>query len=78
MAEDIPPMMNERLERAAARLRPDEREALWLSSGERLTTGEIAERLGISSAAAEALVASALLELDRALRRQVRPWWRLW
>lgn len=78
MADVIPPITSECLERAAARLRAEEREALRLASSEHLTTGEIAGRLGISALEAEALVARALLGLERALRRQARPWWRFW
>jgi DNA-directed RNA polymerase specialized sigma24 family protein len=78
MAEDLSPITSERLEKAAARLHADECEALRLAAGEHLSAGKIAERLGISAAEAEAMVASALLGLDRALRRQARPWWRFW
>lgn len=78
MAEDIPPITSARLEQAATRLPADEREALRLAASEHLTAGEIAWRLGIPVAEAEALVARALLALERALRRQDRPWWRFW
>jgi len=66
----------ERLERAAARLRPLEREVLVLSARYGLRTDEIAERLGISSRRAERLLATAIRKFDRALEREARPWWR--
>ena len=78
MAEDTPPITTERIARAASRLRAEEREALLLGAREHLTNGEIAARLGISAEEAEALVARALLKIERALRRQERPWWRFW
>lgn len=78
MARDRPTVTPERLEQAAARLRPLEREVLFLSARERLPNQEVAERLGITSEAAERLLAKALRKLDRALERQERPWWRFW
>ena len=78
MANHRPEPTPERLEEAAKCLRPLEREVLILSARERLSNGEIAERLGISPDAAERLLASALRRLDRALERQERPWWRFW
>lgn len=68
----------ERLEQAVAKLRPLEREVLILGAGEGLRNDEIAERLGISPRRAERLLAKALRELDRAVERQARPWWRFW
>ena len=69
----------DRLERAAAKLRPIEREVLILSARDGLSNGEIAARLGITAAAAERILARALCRLDRALERQRRrPWWRFW
>jgi len=67
-----------RLERAVSRLRPVEREVLFLSSREGLPNREIAARLGISAKAAERHLANALYRLDRHLERQERPWWRFW
>ncbi len=78
MAEDRPPFTIECVEQAASHLRADEHEALLLGARERLASSEIAERLGISAREAEALVARALLKLERALRRRERPWWRFW
>lgn len=78
MASDRPTLTPERLKQAAARLRPLEREALVLSGRERLSNDEVAERLGITTEAAERLLAKALRKLDRALDRQERPWWRFW
>ena len=78
MAKDRPPLTPERLEKAASRLRPIEREVLELSARERLANDEIAARLGITSRAAARILARALCRLDRALERQERPWWRFW
>lgn len=68
----------ERLERAAMRLHPVEREVLILSARDRLSTIEIAARLGMHPEAVEQLLARAICKLDRALERQERPWWRFW
>ena len=78
MASDRPSNALERLEKAASRLRPIERQVLVLSARERLSNGEIAARLGITAEAVERLLARALSRLDRALERQERPWWRFW
>ena len=78
MASDRPPVTLERLERAASSLRPIEREVLLLSSRERLSNAEIAARLGMTTQAAERLLARTISKLDRALDRQERPWWRFW
>ena len=78
MASGRPSVTPERLEKAAAGLRPIEREVLMLSARERLSNEEIAARLGITAEAAERLLAKALCKLDRALERQERPWWRFW
>ena len=78
MASDRPPPTLERLEKAAVGLRPLEREVLILGAGEHLSNEQIAERLGITSSAAQRVLARALRKLDRALERQARPWWRFW
>ena len=78
MASDRPALTPERLEKAARSLRAIEREVLVLSARERLSNAEIAERLGITTVAAQRLLADALCKLDRALERQERPWWRFW
>lgn len=78
MARDRPPLTHERLERAASRLRPVEREVLGLSAREHMSNQEIAARFGITVRAAERILAKALCRLDRALERQERPWWRFW
>lgn len=78
MARDRPTVTPERLEQAAARLRPLEHEVLFLSARDHLANDQIAEHLGISTEAAERLLAKALRKLDRALERQERPWWRFW
>jgi RNA polymerase sigma factor (sigma-70 family) len=68
----------DRLEEAAARLRPIEREVLFLSASEGLPYAEIAARLGISTEAVKGHLADALYFLDRDLERQERPWWKFW
>jgi RNA polymerase sigma factor (sigma-70 family) len=78
MARDRPTVTPARIEEAASRLRPLEREVLVLSARERLSRDEIAARLQIAPEAAERLLARALCKLDRALERQCRPWWRFW
>ena len=78
MARDRPSGQLDRLQKAASKLRPNERKVLILSAREGLSNAEIAERLGITSADAERLLADAIYELDRALERQERPWWRFW
>ena len=78
MATDRPAVTNERLERAASRLTAREREVLVLSAREHLSNAQIAERLGITTEAAERLLADALCKLDRMIERQERPWWRFW
>lgn len=66
------------LEKAAARLRPIEREVLFLSAREGLLYAEIAARLGISAEAVKGHFADALYRLDRDLERRERPWWKFW
>ena len=78
MANDRPAPALERIERAAARLRPIEREVLVLAAREGLTSAEIAVRLGITPDRAGRLLASALANLDRALERHGQRWWRRW
>lgn len=78
MANDHPASRFERLERAASKLRPIEREALRLAAGEGLSIEEIAGRLGIGRAAAERLLARSLARLDRGLELRERAWWKFW
>lgn len=78
MATDRPTVTLERFEKAASKLRPVEREVLILSARDRLSTGEIAARLGLTAEAAERLLANAICKIDRALERQERSRWRLW
>jgi RNA polymerase sigma factor (sigma-70 family) len=78
MPSDRSELTPERLEKAVRSLRAIEREVLFLSARERLSNQEVAERLGITSEAAERLLAKALRKLDRALERQKQPWWRFW
>lgn len=66
------------LESAASRLRPIEREVLFLSAREGLSNDEIAARLGIPTDEARAHLADALYRLDRDLERRERPWWKFW
>ena len=77
MAKDRRPADVGRIERAARKLRPIEREVLMLSAGEGLCNETVAERLGITSAAAERLLARALYKLDRELQPRERRWWEL-
>jgi RNA polymerase sigma factor (sigma-70 family) len=81
MAQDRSPLTLEQLEKAAACLRPEEREVLELSARERLSSRAIATRLGISPAAAERILANAICKLAAAIDRQERRarrrrWWR--
>lgn len=78
MASDHQQIEPCRLERAAAGLRPLEREALRLGADGGLSPEEIAGRLGISVDEVPPLTARALVMLERALARQERSWWRLW
>jgi RNA polymerase sigma factor (sigma-70 family) len=78
MAKDRLMLPADRLARAAAKLRPLEREVLALSAGQGLTNAQIAARLEITVHAVERVLAEALYKLDRELERQERPWWRLW
>ena len=48
MARYRPSLPPDRLERAASRLRPIEREAFYLAASEHLAIGEIAARLGLT------------------------------
>ena len=78
MASDRPPVTLERIEQAASRLRPIDREVLILSARERLSNAQIGVRLGLTTETVERLLATALCKFDRALERQERPWWKLW
>jgi DNA-directed RNA polymerase specialized sigma24 family protein len=78
MANERQPVDLVRLRKAAAKLRPIEREVLYLSSAEELRNDAVAERLGITTEAAEGHLANALIKLDREMERQERPWWRFW
>lgn len=68
----------ERLEQAAARLSPLERDVLVLSAGHGLRNDEIAARLGLSERRAERVLARALRKFDRALRTEDTSWWKFW
>ncbi|MGE5564280.1 MAG: sigma factor-like helix-turn-helix DNA-binding protein [Bacillota bacterium] len=68
----------ERLEGAARRLSPLEREVLVLSAGRNLGYDRIAALLGITPGRAERLLARALVKLDRGLREECRSRWRIW
>ena len=78
MANIRQPVELERIERAAAKLRPIEREVLFLSAREGLRNDAVAARLGITAEAAERHLADALYHLGRNLNRQERPWWKFW
>lgn len=68
----------ERLERAAARLSPLERDVLVLSAGHGLRNDEIAARLGLSERRAERILARAVTKFDRAFRPRGHSWWKFW
>jgi DNA-directed RNA polymerase specialized sigma24 family protein len=78
MSDNPPPIDPDRIERAARCLSRQEREILVLSASQDLRLEAVAKRLRLSPAEAARLLASALCKLDRALRRQERPWWRFW
>lgn len=59
MADDIPPMSAGRLEKTASHLRADQCDALRLGAVLQLASGEVAARFGMSTVAAEALIAGA-------------------
>jgi len=68
----------DRLARAISKLRPIEREVLLLSAREGLSTDRIAARLMLPPEAVKRHLADALCNLDRAVERDARPWWRFW
>ena len=68
----------DRLERAAARLSPLERQVLFLSAGLGLGNDQIAARLGLGERRAERILAAALRKFDRALRPRDDRWWKFW
>ena len=87
MAQDLPPLSLEQLEKAAECLAPIERRVLVLSARERLSSRAIAKCLGITPTKAERILARAIHKLTRAIDRQEREerrpqkqrsWWRLW
>ena len=78
MARLRQPITPARLERAARKLGPLERDVLMLSAGEKLRRDEIAARLDLPPEQVDGLFATALVKLHRALERQERPWWKLW
>lgn len=78
MANQPRPPDPDRLERAVSRLKPIEREVLFLSAREGLRTDQIAAQLDLSRETVERHLADALCNLDRHLERMNRPWWRFW
>lgn len=68
----------DRIERAASKLRPIEREVLVLSAREGLSNADIAKRLGITADAAERHLADAVYALARRLEQEERAWWKRW
>lgn len=68
----------ERLQSAAAKLTPLEREVLVLSAGLGLRNNEIGEMLGLGERRVERVLARALRKFDRALRGEVRSWRQFW
>ncbi|HEX5184982.1 MAG TPA: sigma factor-like helix-turn-helix DNA-binding protein [Allosphingosinicella sp.] len=78
MARLSQPITPARIERAARKLGPLERDILMLSAREKLGRDEIAARLDLTPEQVDRLLAEALVKLHRALERQERPWWKLW
>ena len=65
-----------RLRQALSELDLRTRQAFLMSAVEGLPYADIAERLGLSTAAVERLLADALYELDRRIEGRRRRWWR--
>jgi RNA polymerase sigma factor (sigma-70 family) len=78
MANERQPVDLVRLRKAARKLRPIEREVLYLSSAEGLRNDAVGERLGITTKTAERHLRNALIKLDREMERLERPWWKFW
>lgn len=78
MANGRRPVDLVRLRKAARKLRPIEREVLYLSSAEGLRNDAVAERLGITTKAAQRHLRNALIKLDREMERLEQPWWKFW
>jgi DNA-directed RNA polymerase specialized sigma24 family protein len=67
-----------RLRKAAAKLRPIEREVLYLSSAEGLRNDAVAERLAITTKAVARHLRNALIKIDREMEHLERHWWKYW
>lgn len=78
MANELPPVDLDRLEKAFRTLRPIEREVFRLSAKEGLADDEIAARLRMSPRQIERLMACAIYKLDRLLECRERSWRRFW
>jgi DNA-directed RNA polymerase specialized sigma24 family protein len=75
---DPGPFETARFERALRRLHYLDRQALLLKARDHLSYGEIGAVLGLTAAAAEARVVSALVKLHARLARERKAWWRWW
>lgn len=78
MADERQPVDMVQLRKAARKLRPIEREVLYLSSAEGLRNEAVGERLGITAEVARRHLRNALIKLDREMEGPERPWWKFW
>jgi RNA polymerase sigma-70 factor (ECF subfamily) len=68
----------ERLQAIMLRMPPLTREIFMAHRLDDMTYEEIARRTGLTVRQVERHVARAILELDRGLHSEPRPWWKFW
>ena len=67
-----------RMEAALLRLPRLTREVFLANRLDHLTYAEIASRTGLTVPQVRRHMTRALLALEKAVRREARPWWRFW